>query len=204
MRLLPREEKFYGLFIKQVDLISQASKLLLDGTRAGNSRLAEVAKDIIDLEHKGDEVIHEIFTRLNQTFITPLDPEDIHALSSKLDDVMDGIEDAVHRMVAYRLTALPKTVLTLAEIINSCSLALAKAFHALEKNEKLMEHCIEINRLENEADRLVRGAVADLFDREKDPILLIKLKEIYELLEDTTDRCEDVADVLQNVVVKNS
>lgn len=204
MRLLPREEKFYGLFIKQVELICQASALLLQGTRAGNSRLAEVAKDIIDLEHRADEVIHEIFTRLNQTFITPLDPEDIHALSSKLDDVMDGIEDAVHRMVAYRMTSLPQPVLTLAENINSCSQALSKAFHALEKNEKVMEHCIEINRLENEADRLVRRAVAELFDNEKDPILLIKLKEIYEFLEATTDRCEDVADVLQNVVVKNS
>lgn len=204
MRLLPREEKFYALFIRQVELITSASQLLLEGTRAGNSRLAEVAKDIIDLEHKADEVIHEIFTRLNQTFITPLDPEDIHALSSKLDDVMDGIEDAVHRMVAYRLTHLPQTVVTLAEIINSCCLSLAKAFHALEKNEKLMEHCIEINRLENEADRLVRRSVAELFDQEKDPILLIKLKEIYEFLEATTDRCEDVADVLQNVVVKNS
>jgi predicted phosphate transport protein (TIGR00153 family) len=204
MRLLPREEKFYALFIKQVELIGQASTLLLDGTRAGNSRLAEVAKDIMDLEHRADEVIHEIFTRLNQTFITPLDPEDIHALSSKLDDVMDGIEEAVHRMVAYRINSLPQTVLTLAEIIDSCSQTLSKAFHALEKNEKVMEHCIEINRLENEADRLVRRAVAELFDCEKDPILLIKLKEIYEVLEATTDRCEDVADVLQNVVVKNS
>jgi predicted phosphate transport protein (TIGR00153 family) len=204
MRLLPREEKFYGLFITQVELICQASSLLLEGTRAGNSRLAEVAKEIIDLEHRADEVIHEIFTRLNQTFITPLDPEDIHALSSKLDDVMDGIEDAVHRMVAYRMTSLPQPIQALAEIINCCSVALSKAFHALEKNEKVMEHCIEINRLENEADRLVRKAVAELFEHEKDPILLIKLKEIYEFLEATTDRCEDVADVLQNVVVKNS
>ncbi|MCL4402073.1 MAG: DUF47 family protein [Acidobacteria bacterium] len=204
MRLLPREEKFYGLFVQQVELISQASALLLEGARAGNSRLAIVSNEIVHLEHKADEVIHEIFTRLNQTFITPLDPEDIHAISSKLDDVMDGIEDAVHRMVAYRLNPLPPTVLALAEIINSGAVALGKAFHALEKNQPVMVHCIEINRLENEADRLVRAAVADLFDKEKDPILVIKLKEVYEFLEDTTDRCEDVADVLQNVVVKNS
>jgi len=204
MRLLPREEKFYGLFVKQVELISEAAKLLLDGARSGNSRLAEVATDIIHLEHKADEVIHEIFTRLNQTFITPIDPEEIHAISTKLDDVMDGIEDAVHRMVAYRLNPLPPTVIALAEIISSAAGTLSKAFLALEKNEPLMVHCIEINRLENEADRLVRSAVSDLFDREKDPILLIKLKEVYEFLEATTDRCEDVADVLQNVVVKNS
>jgi len=204
MRLLPREEKFYGLFVKQVELISEAADLLLEGARAGNSRLSVVANEIVSLEHKADEVIHEIFTRLNQTFITPLDPEDIHAISSKLDDVMDGIEDAVHRMVAYRLTTVPPPVIALSEMIASAAKALKKAFLALEKNEPLMVHCIEINRLENEADRLVRSAVADLFDKEKDPILLIKLKEVYEFLEATTDRAEDVADVLQNVVVKNS
>ncbi|HWQ54160.1 MAG TPA: DUF47 family protein [Bryobacteraceae bacterium] len=204
MRLLPREEKFYCLFLRQAELISEASQLLLEGARTGNSRLAIVATEISNLEHKADEVIHEIFTRLNQTFITPLDPEDIHALSSKLDDVMDGIEDAVHRMVAYKVNPIPPTMILLAEIISSCGSVLEKAFHALEKNEKLMVHCIEINRLENEADRLVRSAVADLFDKEKDPVQLIKLKEVYEFLEATTDRCEDVADVLQNVVVKNS
>ncbi|MFB3828582.1 MAG: DUF47 domain-containing protein [Bryobacteraceae bacterium] len=204
MRLLPREEKFYGLFVQQVTLISEAANLLLEGVRSGNSRLAIVATEISHLEHKADEVIHEIFTRLNSTFITPIDPEDIHALSSKLDDVMDCIEDAVHRMVAYRLVPIPDVVINFAGIIQSGATALGKAFAALEKGDAVMVHCIEINRLENEADRLVRAAVADLFDKEKDPILLMKLKEVYELLEDTTDRCEDVADVLQNVVVKNS
>ena len=204
MRLLPREEKFFSLFSKQVEVISEASGLLLEGARAGNSRLHEVAKLIINLEHKGDEIIHEIFTRLNQTFITPLDPEDIHNLSSKLDDVLDGIEDAVHRMVAYRLDAIPEGMIALAEIIHRCCLALERAFNALEKDEKVMDHCIEINRLENEADNLVRGKVAELFENEKDAIRLIKQKEIYEFLEGTTDSCEDVADVLQNVVVKNS
>ena len=204
MRLLPREEKFYDLFSQQAELISEASRLLLDGARAGNSRLAVVATEINNLEHKGDEVIHEIFTRLNQTFITPLDPEDIHALSSALDDVLDGIEAAVHRMVSYKVNPIPPTVIALVEVIYACCSVLLKAFQALEKNQKVMVHCIEINRLENEADRLVRTAVSDLIDQEKDPIQLIKLKEIYEFLEDTTDRCEDVADVLQNVVVKNS
>jgi predicted phosphate transport protein (TIGR00153 family) len=204
MRLLPREEKFFNLFSKQVEVISEASRLLLEGARAGNSRLTEVAKMIINLEHQGDELIHEIFTRLNQTFITPLDPEDIHNLSSKLDDVLDGIEDAVHRMVAYRLDAIPDGMIALADIVHRCCLAMERAFNALEKNEKVMDHCIEINRLENEADNLVRGKVAELFENEKDAIRLIKLKEIYEFLESTTDSCEDVADVLQNVVVKNS
>jgi predicted phosphate transport protein (TIGR00153 family) len=204
MRFLPRQEKFFALFTQQAEIISDAARLLLEGVNAGNSRLAVVAGKIIDLEHKGDEIIHEIFIRLNQTFITPLDPEDIHSLSTKLDDVLDGIEDAVYRMVAYRLNPIPHTVVALSEVVYSCSKTLQKAFEALEKNEKLMEHCIEINRLENEADRLVRSAVAELFEKEKDPIQLIKLKEVYEFLEATTDNCEDVADVLQNVVVKNS
>src|SRR5690349_12439066 len=163
MRLLPREEKFFSLFIKQVEVISEASGLLLEGTRAGNSRLAEVAKLIIALEHRGDEIIHEIFTRLNQTFITPLDPEDIHNLSSKLDDVLDGIEDSVYRMVAYRLDSIPDRMIALADTIHRCCLALQRAFNALEKDEKVMDHCIDINRLENEADNLVRAAVAGLF-----------------------------------------
>lgn len=204
MKLLPREEKFYHLFLKQVELISEAARLLLDGVRTGNSRLVGTATEISVLEHRGDEVIHETFTRLNQTFITPLDPEDIHNISSALDNVMDGIEDTSHRLVSYRIDPVPPNMVTLAEIVAACATALKKAFEALEKNGAIMDHCIEINRLENEADRIGRSAVADLFNKEKDPITLIKLKEVYEFFEDTIDSCEDVADVLQNVVVKNS
>lgn len=204
MRILPREEKFYALFLSQVDIISEASRLLLQGVKAGNTRLAEVAKDIKRLEHQGDDVIHDIFTRLNSTFITPLDPEDIHSLSTRLDDVLDGIEDAAHRMVAYHVSPIPQGMVSLCEMIYTSSRALKKAFEALDKKKEVMEHCIEINRIENEADHLVRGLVSELFEKEKDCITLIKIKEIYEFLEDTTDRCEDVADVLQNVVVKNS
>jgi predicted phosphate transport protein (TIGR00153 family) len=204
MKLLPREEKFYHLFLKQVEIISAACRLLLDGVRAGNSRLATVATEINVLENKGDEVIHEIFTRLNQTFITPIDPEDIHNISTALDNVLDGVEDTAHRLVSYRINPIPPAMVTLAEIIASCAKALKAAFEALEKGGSVMEHCIEINRLENEGDLIGRSAVVDLFDKEKDPITLIKLKEVYDFLEATIDSCEDVADVLQNVVVKNS
>lgn len=204
MRLLPREEKFYHLFLKQVEIIAEASRLLLDGVRTGNARMAGAATEIAVMEHRGDEVIHEVFTRLNQTFITPIDPEDIHSLSAALDNVLDGIEDTSHRLVSYRINPIPSIMVTLAEIVAGCARSMKNAFEALEKDGPIMEHCIEINRLENEADRIGRSAVADLFDKEHDPITLIKLKEVYEFFEDTIDCCEDVADVLQNVVVKNS
>ena len=204
MRLLPREEKFYHLFLKQVEIISEASRLLLEGVRAGNARLVGTATEISVLENRGDEVIHEIFTRLNQTFITPIDPEDIHNVSSALDNVLDGVEDTAHRLVSYRINPVPPTMIRLSEIVANCAKALKAAFEALEKGGPIMEHCIEINRLENEADLIGRSAVADLFDKETDPITLIKLKEVYEFFEATVDCCEDVADVLQNVVVKNS
>src|SRR6185503_19092267 len=200
MRLLPREEKFYHLFQKQVEIISEAARLLLEGVRTSNSRLSIAATEITVLEHKGDEIIHEVFRRLNQTFITPIDPEDIHSISAALDNVLDGIEDTSHRLVSYRINPIPSIMVTLAEIVAGCAKSLTSAFEELEKGGPIMEHCIEINRLENEADRIGRSAVADLFDQEKDPIRLIKLKEVYEFFESTVDACEDVADVLQNVV----
>ena len=204
MRLLPREEKFFDYFQQQAAFICQAANLLLEGAAAGNAHLASAAHQIRAIEEQADTVIHEIYTHLNSTFITPLDPEDIHSLSSHLDDVIDGIEDSVHRMLAYNISPIPNTVVELCRLVQSCGVAIQKAFQALAKGQPLMNHCIEVNRLEEAADQLGRTAVADLFQNEKDPIRIIKLKEIYEFLEQTTDYCEDVADTLQNVQVKNS
>jgi len=204
MKFLPREEKFFALFLTQVKIISQAARLLMDGTRAGNSELSNSNTKICQLEREGDEIIHDVFRRLNQTFITPIDPEDIHSIASRLDDVLDGIEDAAHRITAYRLEPIPPTVLKLCEIVYDCSVAFQTAFEALGDSKPYLDSCIEINRLEDSADQLMRQAVADLFHTEKDPIALIKLREVYDVLEETIDRCEDVADVLQNVQVKNS
>jgi predicted phosphate transport protein (TIGR00153 family) len=205
MRLLPREEKFFALFLKQVENITEASRLMLDGARAGNSQLAKTSELIKALESKGDEITHDIFTRLNQTFITPLDPEDIQALSVSLDNVLDGIEDAVHRMVAYHLEPITPPILELCEIIKQCAASLQKAFETLDDDmAKVMEHCIEINRLENVADGILRSSLARLFREEKDPIAIIKWKEIYETLESATDRCEDVANIIEGVVLENS
>jgi uncharacterized protein len=204
MRLLPREDKFFEYFQQQATFIFQAATLLVDGAAAGNPHLASTAHQIRAIEEQADTVIHEIYSNLNTTFITPLDPEDIHSLSSHLDDVIDGIEDSVHRMLAYRIEPIPGTIVELCRLVRDCGAAIQLAFEALSKGKPFMNHCIEVNRLEEAADQLVRAAVADLFQNEKDPILIIKLKEIYEFLEQTTDYCEDVADALQNVKVKNS
>ena len=204
MRFLPREEKFYADFLSQVKLIHQAASLLLEGVRRGNGELPVVASEIRKLEQQGDELVHDIYERLNKTFLTPLDPEDIHGLAGHLDDVLDGIEEAAHRLVAYRLEPIPQTVVEVCQLILNSAVSLEQAFQQLKTNGPVMQHCIEVNRQEDMADEMVRIAIARLFSDGVDAISLIKLKEVYEILEETTDRCEDVADVLQNVVVKNS
>jgi hypothetical protein len=143
-------------------------------------------------------------TRLNQTFLTPMDPEDIHRLASCLDDVLDMIDAALGRLMLFKLPVLPPAVNTLAEIIEASSRSLVKAVAAMATGDHVGDHLIEINQLENEADRVNRQALADLFDNVKDAIELIKLKEIYEMLESATDLCEDAANVIESVVVKNS
>jgi len=204
MKFLPREEKFFALFLDQVRYISEAAILLEQGVEAGNAHLAKAAEQIAVLERKADEVIHDVFRRLNQTFITPLDPEDIHSLSTHLDDVIDSIEEAAHRIVIYDIEPIPPVVIEVCHNIVASSKSLQAAFESLNSNTKILDHCIEINRIEDVTDEIVRNAVRELFANEKDPIRIMKLKEIYELLEQATDYCEDVADALQNVVVKNS
>ena len=204
MRFLPREEKFFIDFIQQASLINEAAIVLRDGVFAGNPSVMEAATRIRSLEQKGDECIHDIFTRLNSTFITPLDPEDIHELASMLDDVLDGLEEASHCLVAYRVEPIPESVKELSVIIVACGQKIEKMFLALSKDKQLMEHCIELNRLENMGDELFRKAKADLYTNENDPITVMKLVEIYETLEWIIDRAEDIADVIQGVVVKNS
>jgi uncharacterized protein len=204
MRFLPREVKFFEYFLEQAKIIVRSAQLLHSSAIEGPEALRHAALEITRLETKGDEIIHEIFTRLNQTFITPIDPEDIHSLGSCLDDVLDAIEESAHRIVAYRVDPIPPAVVDLCGVIENCAIVLVKAFEALAADKPMLDHCIEINRLEDHADVLVRAAIADLFENEKDPIALIKLKEIYEYLEGATDSAEDVADALQNVIVKNS
>lgn len=203
MRFLPREEKFFQYFVDQAELINEAATILAETCRTGVKQAQESAERISKIEQKGDEIIHAVFKKLNQTFITPIDPEDIHSLSSHLDDVLDYLEDAAHYVVVYKIDPIPTAITEIANRIEGCAVALVKAFEALNGDKPLMEYCIEINRLEGEVDDIERRAVAELFDSEKDPILVMKLREIYDVMEQTTDACEDVADLLQNIVVKN-
>jgi uncharacterized protein len=204
MNLLPKDERFFELFCQHAALICQCSSLLLSGLREGYNGVCRVSGEIKALEKRGDEIVHDIFRRLESTFLTPIDPEDIQALATALDDVLDYLEDSTFRIVAYRLDPIPEPAIRLAEIVKACCQSVSHALEALKNRQSVVQDSIEVNRLENEADALERALMTDLFRRETDPITLIKQKEIYEMLEGTTDRCEDVADVLQGVAVKNS
>ena len=191
-------------------MFSAMSDNLIAGARALEDLFADyqdVARKIDEIhriEREGDELTHAILTKLNQTFITPFDREDIHQLASKLDDVLDFINAAGARIVMYRITAPPPAAGELAKIILMQSQELQKAVSLMQKNGNILAHCVEINRLENEADMVAQQAIARLFEYEKDPINLIKVKELLEFLERATDKAEDVANVLETVVLKNT
>jgi len=161
-------------------------------------------ENIRTIERQGDELTHAILTKLNQTFITPFDREDIHQLASKLDDVLDFIHASSARISMYRITTPPPAAGELARIILMQAQECQKAVSLLQKNGNVLSHCVEINRLENEADNVSQQAIAKLFQSEKDPINLIKIKELLEFLERATDKAEDVANVLETVVLKNT
>lgn len=184
--------------------MSRASEFLVTGLKGGYDRMCQACDEIKRLEHSGDEVIHELFRKLQATFVTPFDPEDIQTLATALDDVLDAIEDVSFRIVAYRLDPIPEPAIELAQIIDDSCRSLARALESLRDKKPVLADCIEVHRLENKADEIERMQVRNLFASETEAISLIKHKELYELLEAATDRCEDVADVIQNVAVKNS
>jgi len=201
-RLIPREEKFYHDFQALADELLRGARLL-EEMLAPESPLWEKADEIREVEHKCDSLTHEIIQRLNRTFVTPLDREDIHALARSLDDVMDAIDAAASMVRLYRLKTIRFGARELAQTITASTREVRLALEALEHNKGLMTHAVEINRLENDADRTHQQAVGRLFDDEHDPIVVMKWKETLDFLEDATDRCEDVANVLEGVMVKN-
>ena len=202
-RLIPRDNSFFAMFSAMSDNLIAGARTLVD-LFANYRDVEEQVEHIQRIEREGDELTHAILTKLNQTFITPFDREDIHQLASKLDDVLDFINAAGARIVMYRITAPPPAAAELARIILMQSEELQKAVSLMQKNGNILIHCVEINRLENEADQVSQHAIAGLFEHEKDPINLIKIKELLEFLERATDKAEDVADILETVVLKNT
>lgn len=204
VRLIPREKKFFEMFAEMAANLSEGARVLRDLLTDYRDVGANVQK-IKDIEHKGDDITHAVFIKLNQTFITPFDREDIHRLASSLDDVLDYVNSAADRLLMYKILEVPAAAATLAGIVVRQADELGKAVAVLEKNYKqVLEHCVEVNRLENEADTVSRGALAKIFEEEKDPIQLIKIKELIEVLETATDKAEDAANVLETVVLKSA
>ena len=201
-RLIPREEKFYNDFQALADELKRGAALL-EQMLAPERPIWDKAEEIKEVEHKCDFLTHEIIQRLNRTFVTPLDREDIHALARSLDDVMDAIDASATLVRLYRLDSVRFGARELARIVTASTDQVRLAVGALETYKGLTTHAVEINRLENEADRVHQQAVGQLFDDERDPIVVMKWKEALDFLEGATDRCEDVANVLEGVLVKH-
>jgi uncharacterized protein len=200
--LFPREEDFFTLFKKQGALVRQGCDQLKEMVERFD-QLETRAKQLKDLEHQGDLVAHEIFERLNRTFITPLEREDIHDLASGLDDVLDAVEAIGSRLVLFRVPKTTPEATQLTAIVAQCGAQIEKAVDALKDFKGLMAFSIEINRLENEADTISRQAVADLFSGRHEILDVMRWKEIYGRLEGAADRCEDVANTVESIVLKN-
>ncbi len=203
-RLIPREEKFFEFFEKAANNILEGARILVQITEEGGANFQERWKRLEELEHVGDKITHQIIRELNRTFITPIDREDIHSLAVALDDVMDLIEASAARMSMYKIKQPTEEAGKLAHVILKSAEEIVKAVSSLERLDDVMEHCIEINRLENMADEISREAIADLFDKGHDPMDVIKWKEIYETMETTTDRCEDAANIVESLVLKST
>lgn len=203
-RLVPREEKFFDLFRKMGDLLVAGSTEFRD-MLGDLENLESRARAIKRIEHDADEVTHKTVELLHTTFITPLDREDIHQLISRMDDILDFIEAASERFHLYEIKVATPETRKLADICLRAAEDVRKAVAGLDnmKNTKeVIAACVEVNRLENEADHVLRAAMAKLFREEQDVRQLIKMKEIYELLETVTDRCEDVANVVEGIVLE--
>ncbi|MFH0772342.1 MAG: DUF47 family protein [Candidatus Omnitrophota bacterium] len=204
-KLIPQEVKFFDMFEKSAQNILRGAKVLKEISE-NFSTLTENAAKMERLEHDTDQITHEIMEKLNKTFITPIDREDIHELTAVLDDVMDFMEAATERMILYKIKTSTPEMKQIADVILNQAEEINKVMPKLKnlKHASIMEHCIEINRLENTGDRILREAVARLFDNRTDPLEVIKWRDIYDFLETATDKCEDVAVIIEGIVLKHA
>jgi predicted phosphate transport protein (TIGR00153 family) len=206
MRLLPRDEKFFDLFTSVGSLSVEAAKLQLDLLRSDPLHRRPLLEAIQRLEHEADQITHEVVTRLDRVFITPLDREDIHLLASRLDDVVDLIDDAAHRVEMYHAGEAPSGAHLLGEVVVRAAQAVLVAVQSLEKNKNrtVLDACQQVKRLEEEGDSIYREWVAKLFDGSPEPLVVIKWTGIYDTLENTLDHMEDVCNVLESISIKHA
>jgi len=204
VRLLPREEEFFDLFVEVADRNKEAAQLLRDLFDAPPERRTPIVERIKRLEHEADQVTHEVVNRLDRTFITPLDREDIHQLASDLDDVMDVMDGTARRAQIFHIGAAPAGVRQLTEVIQRMVSVLAEGVGRLKKGDDVMKYCVEAKKLEEEGDAIYHEVLGQLFEREKDALEVIKWKEIYDNLERTLDEAEDVANVLESITLKHA
>jgi len=204
VRLLPREEAFFDLFVAVATRATEAADHLHQLFAEPIDRRPYHVAAIKRLENEADDITHEVVSRLDRTFITPIDREDIHLLASDLDDVIDRIDGTARRSEIFRLGETPEGIVGLCEIIKRITMEIQHAVQKLRgKKADVLEHCIEAKRLEEEGDALYHTMLGQLFDRASDPVALIKWKEIYDILETTIDESEDVANDIESIIIKN-
>lgn len=202
--LLPREDQYFTLFSDMAGKIQEASGALVDMFAGDHSRYFEASKRIKDIEHECDELTHTVTTRLNKSFITPFDREDIYTLAVALDDVCDYVDAAARATVMYDVREVNGHIRELARIIHELSKEITSAVDLLKDAKGMSRHLLEIQRLENDADEVYFKAIGDLFKDAIDPVSVIKFKELYEILENATDRCESVANIIESIVLKHN
>ncbi|MDQ3932400.1 MAG: DUF47 family protein [Actinomycetota bacterium] len=203
LSFIPRERRFYELFEQQASVIVSSAGLL-EGALADGADLPTRRREIKALEHQGDELTHEIVRTLNRTFVTPFDHEDIYALASGLDDILDYIEEVADTANLYGITTIPEPARELARLLAQAVAHLEQAIGKLESGKGMDEHSAEVHRLEDVGDSTSRHAIAELFSGQRQPLEVIKLKDLYDLLENALDRCETVANVLEGIATKNA
>ncbi len=199
----PRDRVYFELFEESGRNVLRSAELL-DELLRGYPDSKALAREIRDLEHNGDRITHEIIDRLNHSFVTPIDREDILALASALDDIVDYIEEVADYLGLYKIEAPMQQAIELAAVLKQTSIHVAEAIPQLRGFNDISEHTVEINRLENDGDRITREAVASLFDGGIDPMVVIRWKDLFERLEEAIDAAEHVAHILEGIVIKNS
>jgi predicted phosphate transport protein (TIGR00153 family) len=203
LNFLPKEEQYFDLFEQMTAYISDAAEMLVQMLSDKDADYEEYAKRMKGLEHACDELTHSISTRLNKSFITPFDREDIYLMSSALDDIVDLIDDAARAIVIFDVKEVTDHARDFASVIKRMSAELKAIVSALKRPKGVTPRLVEIHRLENEGDDIYHRAIAELFHDQRDPLYVIKWKEIYEKLEAAVDRCENVANIIESVIIKH-